>query len=247
VEVQDSSSLHVTNAITIEFWLKANSYPWNANRLIYKDFTRASTSWSQVLLFGDPAGVTGSIHFRPNNDNVAIKSGARIVPLDDWTYVVCTYDSTIPDASIYMDGELVKQTGSISGPIPTGTSSLEIGKSGYLTQYYDGLIDEMVIWNRALNAKEIEQHYKDIIRIADLEDIIEDIEEMDLPEGVEKSLTSILEAAVNALENGNEIAAEHQLQAFINLVEAFKGIKLIDEEADELIQAAQGIIDNLSS
>jgi hypothetical protein len=76
--------------------------------------------------------------------------------------------------------------------------------------------------------------------------IIEDVEEMDLPQGVEDSLLSVLEAALNSIDTGNENAAIHQLQAFMRMVEAMRGNKLTDAEADELIAAAQAIIDSFN-
>jgi len=79
-----------------------------------------------------------------------------------------------------------------------------------------------------------------------IEDIIEDIEEMELPEGIDDSCESILENAIDSLGNNQDIAAANKLEAFINLVEALKGKKFSDEEADALIGAAQWIIDSLS-
>jgi hypothetical protein len=76
--------------------------------------------------------------------------------------------------------------------------------------------------------------------------IIEDVEEMDLPQGVEDGLLAVLEAALNAIETGNERAALRQLQAFMRMIEAFRGIKLTDEQADALIASAQEIIDSFN-
>jgi hypothetical protein len=76
--------------------------------------------------------------------------------------------------------------------------------------------------------------------------IIKDVEEMDLPQGVEDSLLSILEAALRSIDTGNEMAAIQQLQAFIRMVEAMSGNKLTEEEANALIAAAQAIIDELT-
>jgi hypothetical protein len=77
------------------------------------------------------------------------------------------------------------------------------------------------------------------------QDLISDVEGLDLPEGTENSLTSKLEAAINSLDKGRENAAINQLSAFINQVEAQRGKKITDEQADELIAAAQGIIDSI--
>ncbi len=78
--------------------------------------------------------------------------------------------------------------------------------------------------------------------------MLEDVEEMDLPVGVETALTSTLDAAINSLDNGHTTAAINQLNAFINQVNAQRTAnKLTDEEADALIAAAQWIINNIEN
>jgi len=47
------------------------------------------------------------------------------------------------------------------------------------------------------------------------------------------------------LERGRDNAAKKQLEAFIYHVEALRGKKLADEQADALIIAARCIIDNI--
>jgi hypothetical protein len=81
--------------------------------------------------------------------------------------------------------------------------------------------------------------------VDEIKEIIEDIKEMELLKGPENALISILEAAINSLENGNYNTAMNQLEAFIHMVEAFRGTKLTDEEADELIAMTYWVIDNL--
>ena len=68
---------------------------------------------------------------------------------------------------------------------------------------------------------------------------------MELPSGTENSLTSKLENAIDSLDNDKDTAGVNQLEAFINQVEAQRGKKLTEEEADALIAAAQWIIDNV--
>jgi hypothetical protein len=76
-------------------------------------------------------------------------------------------------------------------------------------------------------------------------EVIDTVEELDLPKGTEDSCTSKLDNAIKSIEKGKENAAINQLDAFINHIEAQRGKKLTDEEADECIAAAQWIIDNL--
>ena len=74
-------------------------------------------------------------------------------------------------------------------------------------------------------------------------ELIETVEGMGLPEGIENSLTVKLENAIKSLEKGKQNTAINQLNAFINQAEALKGKKLTNEQADLLITEAQRIID----
>ena len=78
-----------------------------------------------------------------------------------------------------------------------------------------------------------------------IEDVIEDVEEMNLPPW-NNSLIVKLENAIDALNMNNTGAAINKLEAFINEVEAKKGKVLTEEQADALIAAAQWIIDNIN-
>lgn len=69
-------------------------------------------------------------------------------------------------------------------------------------------------------------------------------------QGIENSLDAKLDAAINTLNDlntNNNGAAINTLQAFINAVEAQRGNKITNEQADALTQKAQEIISHLSS
>lgn len=76
-----------------------------------------------------------------------------------------------------------------------------------------------------------------------IQDLVSVIQDIDLPHGTENSLISKLENALKSLEKENEGAAINQLEAFINAVEAQRGKKITDDDADALIATAQLIID----
>ena len=69
----------------------------------------------------------------------------------DWHHVVATYDGT--NIQLYVDNS---PDGTVSAPSPTWSTAnnVEIGRLG-TTRYWDGLIDEMAIYDRALNATEV--------------------------------------------------------------------------------------------
>ncbi|MHC4159180.1 MAG: FIMAH domain-containing protein, partial [Planctomycetota bacterium] len=80
-------------------------------------------------------------------------------------------------------------------------------------------------------------------------ELADDVIALNLHEGITNSLMAKLGAALGALEDENEnndAAAINTLEAFINVVEAQRGKKIPEAEADALISAAQEIIDLLS-
>jgi hypothetical protein len=82
-----------------------------------------------------------------------------------------------------------------------------------------------------------------------LQDLIDTVESFNLQQGIENSLDAKLDAALQALEDlndNNDVAAINVLEAFINAVEAQRGNKLTDAQADELVEKAQAVINSLS-
>jgi len=73
--------------------------------------------------------------------------------------------------------------------------------------------------------------------------LIETIKSWNLNKGTERSLVSKLEDVLHLLEIGNGNGAIHKLTDFINEVEALRGDKLTNEQADYLVFEAQIIIE----
>jgi hypothetical protein len=80
-------------------------------------------------------------------------------------------------------------------------------------------------------------------------ELVVDVINLNLQKGIANSLDAKLDSAFDSLEDVNEnndVAAVNKLQAFINAVEAQRGKKLTDADADALAGAAQAIIDLLA-
>ncbi len=81
------------------------------------------------------------------------------------------------------------------------------------------------------------------------ESLIDLTQSFNLQQGIENSLDAKLSAAVDTLNDlnvNNDAAAINSLQAFINAVNAQRGNKITDVQADILIQEAQEIINRIS-
>jgi hypothetical protein len=75
--------------------------------------------------------------------------------------------------------------------------------------------------------------------------LVDEVEDLNLQEGIDSGLDAKLDAALNALDDVNEHndrAAISSLEAFIHAVEAQRGKRISDADADALIAAAEEII-----
>lgn len=89
----------------------------------------------------------------------------------------------------------------------------------------------------------------DLTPAQEVEALVDLVETFNLQQGIANSLDAKLGAALNALNDvnaNNNQAAINSLQAFISSVEAQRGVKITNEQADTLIAEAQAIIDSLS-
>jgi hypothetical protein len=73
---------------------------------------------------------------------------------------------------------------------------------------------------------------------------------LNLQNGIENSLDAKLDAALQALDDinaNNDAAAINAINAFINAVDAQRGNKIGEDDADDLIDAANNIIIGLQN
>jgi hypothetical protein len=89
--------------------------------------------------------------------NFVVGDTAR-VPLDSWTHLAATYNGS--ETRLYMNGVLHK-IGGPDGALNLGTNDLTIGntKAAAINTWFNGVIDEVVICNRALSSSEVSSLY----------------------------------------------------------------------------------------
>ncbi|MFN5910922.1 MAG: LamG domain-containing protein [Bacteroidota bacterium] len=122
-------------------------------------------SWTLDILHGTSAGgaiVTGAvIEQSPSSAPNSYCSTTQTIPVNQWSQLIMTYSQST--LKIYIDGILVCTTNDPSIVINTiGNSGISIGLSLQANGHwgpFDGKIDDIGIWNRALSSTEIDQLY----------------------------------------------------------------------------------------
>ena len=151
INVPNSSSLQFNNQITISIWLNASILNSPANYLLSKG-ADGGTPYSWTL----PAFPTGLMELNlwdNNNGNNTISTSTSI-NTNQWHHVVITYDGFTGKA--YLDGLLNSST-SFSASIFSNIYDLKFGRrhTSGLPYFFNGKLDDIGIWNRALNAQEV--------------------------------------------------------------------------------------------
>ncbi len=155
VDCGNDAIFDVTEALTLAVWVNLRSVPGDWRAVIAKGddaWRLATNSATQNLDFA----WTGSSR---NYMNVA---STTALPLNEWHHVCCVY-STEDGGRIYIDGIDEAFVADTQG-ITTGTYPVYIGDNSQATgRFWDGLIDDLQLYARALSPVEIQGAMKGLL------------------------------------------------------------------------------------
>jgi len=78
---------------------------------------------------------------------------------NQWHHLVGTYDLNAEDLTLYVDGQYASNDNTPSGTKCTASNPITIGDNWGSWTYWDGYIDDVRIYSRALSATEVKQLY----------------------------------------------------------------------------------------
>ena len=149
---------------------------WVSSNLPSSQFEHKGIVWSRLSgPSGNPpfpANQATGIMIHPNGILCTASDGNSIVQIQDtgqyyndasWYHLVFTYDVNSGYTKIFVNGIESKSIQSINlSPIDLAYNTIKIGKdeiTGYGNRHWNGLIDDIGIWNRALTDCEIKNLY----------------------------------------------------------------------------------------
>ena len=150
-KVSNSDTIKLTGSYTIAAWVKL---PLTGND--YQRIVALETGANGTNGYGMYVHTDGKVLNACNNSNQT--SASARVTADTWTYITVTADGT--NRKIYTNG-VQTDTETNSNDAAATTSDLFIGKSGGLSdRQVSGAIDDVILYNTALDAPEILRNYK---------------------------------------------------------------------------------------
>lgn len=156
VSAGNPSELQLTGDISVSSWFKT------------------SNSGTQMVIAGRGHIYSSSLSswclFRRTNNGIAVQlrsGGAYQYALSpattyndgNWHNAVFTREVSSGDLKLYINGSLVVTTPSVTSALDNETQNTYIGADTQPAEYFDGDIDEVAIWNKALELADVQTIY----------------------------------------------------------------------------------------
>ena len=156
VSAGNPSELQLTGDISVSSWFKT------------------SNSGTQMVIAGRGHIYSSSLSswclFRRTNNGLAVQlrsgsayqyalSPATTYNDGNWHNAVFTRKVSSGDLKLYIDGSLVVTTPSVTSALDNETQNTYIGADTQPAEYFNGDIDEVAIWNKALELADVQTIY----------------------------------------------------------------------------------------
>ena len=148
VMVASSASLELGAQMTLEAWVRPTTEQFDRRTVVYRE----GNMYSLYAGHNSRRSLRPSSSIRVGSSPRSVNSGVSLEP-GAWTHLAATYDGA--RFHLYIDGISVASR-DLTGDIKPSTDPLWIGGNGPLGQYFNGLIDDLRIYNRALSQAEIQ-------------------------------------------------------------------------------------------
>ncbi|MBM2845272.1 MAG: pyrrolo-quinoline quinone [Bacteroidetes bacterium] len=154
VELGNPSLLQITGSMTWSAWVNAAANPPDDGQIIAKSDN--NSGW-QLKTSPDTGPHTFGVAVSASSSSHTQRYSTTVRSLNTWYHVAGVYNATTQTLDMYVNGVL--NNGTLSGTVPASqinsTVNVNIGRrvGGY---YFNGLIDEVRVYNRALTPPEIQ-------------------------------------------------------------------------------------------
>lgn len=147
VTVADAPSLDLTNGMTLEAWV----YPTTLSGYRTVLMKEAAAGLSYGLYANDDAP-RPAVYMNNGGGADSAAAGSAALPLNSWTHLAATYNGAA--LKIFVNGTEVGSRAA-TGNLVSTNNALRIGGNAVWGEYFQGRIDEVRVYNRALSAAEI--------------------------------------------------------------------------------------------
>lgn len=154
-----------TGSFSVESWVRPTAYTTDGAGWTEAVAVKADGDFSNgYALLADGTGGLPAFSVADASANTAAAIGAARLSLNEWHHLVGTWDSSTKTAKLYVDGAAAgTDTDATVGEV-NPSADLIFGRyyrgSQARYEYFTGQIDNPILWNSALGAATVSQHYQ---------------------------------------------------------------------------------------
>jgi len=145
ISIPSSTTLNAYNELSISVWIKPSSFPSSGSNMILGKSNYSSNT--NYLIRVQP---NGNIQFEYKT---FANTGNHALILNQWNHIVVT-SNLLNEKQVYINNVSVTFTTNTS-PYGIVTNPLTVGAAGYNSEYFNGSIDDILIYNAVLTEMEI--------------------------------------------------------------------------------------------
>ena len=153
VSVLDDDTLDLTNAMTLEAWVRPTSALAGWRTVALKE----QTGDLVYGLYAASSGYAPSGHVYVGGDDKRVLAPGALAA-DAWSHLATTYDGTT--LRLYVNGMQAAEL-ALSGPLTPSNGLLRVGGNLVWNEWFAGTIDEVRVYDRALSASEVQSDMAD--------------------------------------------------------------------------------------
>ena len=157
-----NSSVSVPNNVLFQFgtntdfsvslWMRTTNWVNDASLISTKDWDSGGNKGWNIALDTDAKGI--DVNVGDGSNRADLKAGD--INDGDWHHITATFDRD-GDVSLYIDGTLAQSTSMANVEDISNDLALTIGADSENDYHFNGLIDEVSLWNKVLSQAEIRE------------------------------------------------------------------------------------------
>jgi len=158
IEIATPANLNFSGSFTISAWI-------NLETANLQGAVLSNWNVKGQYIFGTDGGCVYLIVKNNSNNNYDIK-GNTTIPLSTWCHIVGVWDTSTNRLRVYLNGVSDKTEVTTSGTPMSENNYVVMGAQDFngLYRCFDGIIDDVAVFNRALSATEISNLYNTNIK-----------------------------------------------------------------------------------
>ena len=162
--VADTVPLSITGNLTIEAWVKMESQPGTDDTMaIASKFDTGSDQRSFAFQYTDIGG-TKYLQMSICSDGITNTTGEKAQTLTNGTYyhVAAVFTAATNTVEFFVNGASIGTDTTVASSIFNGTAAFAVGMfsvTGSPSKFFDGLIDDLRVWNTARTSGQISANY----------------------------------------------------------------------------------------